>query len=106
MKGDLKPIGTNLHDITDKVMIPEKLPVPPKLDLPGLPPLDASTSFLDDLILWFRNRLKRMASQEGGGIDAGKLLPSIGGILGLIQYWPIALAVLVILGILFAMKVF
>jgi hypothetical protein len=99
---------TLISDITKKVVVPAKVPIPPKVDLPQGQPMDASTSFLDDIFLWFRNRLKRMASQEGQGIDGGGIIPSIPKLLnvaGILSQWPLILGVVVILVILFALKV-
>jgi len=97
-----------ISDITKKIVVPDKVPIPPKVDLPELQPMNASTSLLDDLVLWFRNRLKRKASQEGQGIDAGSLVPSVPKLLNvasIFAYWPLILGVVVILVILFALKV-
>ena len=100
--------GTSLHDIADKVKIPEKVPIPPRVFLSGVPPINATTSILDDIFLWFRNRLKRMASQEGQGVDAGNLLPSVPKLLniaGILSQWYLWIGLAVILVILFALKV-
>jgi len=100
--------GTSLRDIADKVKIPEKVPIPPKVSLPGVPPINATTSILDDIFLWFRNRLKRMASREGSGIDAGNLLPSVPKLLniaGILSQWYLWAALAVILVILFVLGV-
>jgi hypothetical protein len=99
---------TKPADLANKVQVPAKVPIPPKVDLPQGQPMDASTSFLDDIFLWLRNRLKRMASQEGQGFDGGGIIPSIPKLLnvaGILSQWPLILGVVVILGILFALKV-
>lgn len=75
-----------------------------KGNIPPGPTLNASTSFLDDLMLYLRNRLKQKASTEGQGIDSGGI--GIGGLLGaagfLVTNWPLVLGLIVILGVLFA----
>ena len=95
--------GTKIGDIVKKTVVPTKVPIPPKVSLPGGQPMNASTGILDDIVLWFRNRIKRMASQEGQGIDAGSLVPSIPKLLnvaGIFARWwiPIvAMAAIVVL---------
>jgi hypothetical protein len=75
-----------------------------KGNIPPSPTLNASTSFLDDLMLYLRNRLKQKASTEGDGIDSGGI--GIGKVLGiggfLVTNWPLIVGLIVILGVLFA----
>lgn len=46
---DLPKFGTDIHNITDKIKVPGKLPIPPKVDLPDVPPMDASLTRLEKL---------------------------------------------------------
>ena len=95
-----------LNDLLD-LPLPESKPDIHRIEnIPPVPIVDASTTFLDDIMLYFRNVLKRKASDEGEGINTGSLLPSIPKLLGigsfLAAYWPLVIGLIVILGILFA----
>ena len=78
-------------------------------DLPGVQPMNATTTILDDIFLWFRNRLKRMASQEGQGVDAGRIIPSIPKLLNVAgifaQWWIPIVAMVGILVLLILLRV-
>ena len=99
---------TTASDLVKKVppIAPPRLE---RVDLPPVTPPNPSTSFLDDLGLWFRNRLKRMATEEGGGIDAGALIPAISKFFSigafLAQWWIPLAALVLILVLLVVFKV-
>ena len=99
---------TKPADLANKVQVPAKVPIPPKVDLPQGQPMDASTTLLEDLWRLIRNIIKRKGTQEEQGIDSGGIIPSIPKLLnvaGILSQWPLILGVVVILGILFALKV-
>jgi hypothetical protein len=87
--------------------LPESKPDIHRIEnIPPVPAVDAGTSFLEDLWLYIRNRLKRQSSEEGQGVDSGSLIPSIPKLLSIgsffAAYWPLVIGLIVILGILFA----
>lgn len=76
---DLKPIGTDLHDLADK-QFKESLSKPELTKVEGIDErpagetMDSSTTLMDDLALYFRVRLVRIIGDEQAG-KATELVP-------------------------------